>query len=126
MNMEKPNILIVEDETITALDIQIRLKKHGYKDVDYVTTGEEAVKFVETGNVNLILMDIKLKGIMHGIHTTQLIGTKHDIPIIYVSGNTEKNMLHSLEDTNPVGIIRKPINDSELFKFVDRALNTSK
>ena len=123
--MEKPNILIVEDETITALDIQMRLKGYGYQDVDYVTTGEEALKLVENGNVNLILMDIKLKGIMDGIHTTQLIGTKYDIPIIYISGNTEKNMLHSLEDTNPVGIICKPINDSELFEFVDRALNTS-
>ncbi len=117
--MEKQNILIVEDEIITALDIQMRLKKHGYSTVDYVTTGEEAIKMIKDQNVDLVLMDIKLKGVMDGISTAKLIIKKYSIPIIYISGNTDKHMLYRLRATKPVGIIAKPIKEGELLESVD-------
>lgn len=122
MNMEKKNILIVEDELITAMDIQMRLGEHGYDTVDCVATGEEAINLVKNRNFDLILMDVKLKGVIDGILTTKLIKKKFDIPIIYISGNTDTHMSYRLKATKPGGIIRKPINEKELLECVDRLL----
>ena len=124
--MEKQNILIVEDEIITALDIQMRLKKNGYSTVDYVATGEEAIKMIKDKNVDLVLMDIKLKGIMDGISTAKLIIKEYNIPIIYISGNTDKHMLYRLRATKPVGIIAKPINEGELLESVNGIIKSPK
>ena len=44
MNLERQNILIVEDELITALDIRTRLNRRGYDNIEYVATGEEAIE----------------------------------------------------------------------------------
>jgi len=122
MNMGRKSILIVEDELITAMDIQMRLAKHGYESVHFVATGEEAIDMVHNGNIGLILMDIKLKGVMDGIRTTKYIRTKFGIPIIYISGNSDTHMLKRLNDTGPAGIIIKPINEAQLFKSVDDVL----
>ena len=122
MNMEKQSILIVEDELITALDIQMRLNRHGYLSVHYVSTGEEAIQSVESGEVDLILMDVKLKGKMDGIHATRHIVKKCSVPIIYITGNTDRHMSQRLKNLKPVGIIRKPIHDNILFKSVDHVL----
>ena len=126
MNMGEKNILIVEDEIITAMDIQLRLQKHGYSTVNYVTTGEEAIEIIKNGKIDLILMDIKLKGVMDGIHTAKHIVKKYGLPVIYVSGNTDNQMLCQLKATKPVGIIAKPINEEELFKSVDGVFNIDK
>ena len=42
--MAKRNILIVEDEFITALDLKTQLMMKGYWNFDIVASGEEAVK----------------------------------------------------------------------------------
>ena len=120
--MAKQNILIVEDEIITAMDIQMRLNKHGYSTVHYVTTGEEAIEIIKERKIDLILMDIKLKGVMDGIRTVKFIIKEYHLPVIYISGNTDKHMLNRLKATKPIGIIAKPINEKELFKYVDAVL----
>ena len=123
--MERKNILIVEDEMITALDIQIRLQANGYRHVDYVETGEEAIKIIEKGNVDLVLMDVKLKGPLDGVGTTKEIVSQYKVPIIFITGNTDRHMVSRLKATKPAGIISKPINDKELFESVDTALQHS-
>jgi CheY-like chemotaxis protein len=71
-------------------------------------------------------MDIKLKGIMDGIRTTEHIQTRYGVPIIYISGNSDTHMLERLNDTGPAGIIIKPINEAQLFKSVDSVLNNTR
>jgi len=123
--MGKRNILIVEDEFITALDIKMRLTTHGYNAFDNVGTGEEAIKIVENEKVDLILMDIKLKGKIDGIEAAQIINKKYNIPIIYMSGNTDMHKSDRLKATNPAGIIGKPIMEYELFETINNALNNT-
>ena len=58
--MSKTNILIVEDESIVAKDIQHSLKKLGYNVVDVVSTGENAITAATEKKPDLVLMDINL------------------------------------------------------------------
>lgn len=69
--MSTSRILIVEDESIVALDIQARLKHLGYQVVGIADSGEEAIKLAGTEKPDLALMDIRLNGYMDGVETAQ-------------------------------------------------------
>ena len=70
------NILVVEDESIVAKDIQVCLRKLGYDVVGVVSSGEEAVEKAEEFDLDLIMMDIMLKGEMSGIEAAEIIRKK--------------------------------------------------
>ena len=59
-------ILIVEDEAITALDLKYSLEELGYKVIDTVDTGQDAIDTAAETIPDVVLMDIKLKGDMEG------------------------------------------------------------
>ncbi len=56
--MEKAQILIVEDDTITAMDIENQLKSLGYDVSAKMAHGEDAIKEVKENTPDLVLMDI--------------------------------------------------------------------
>jgi len=65
--MAKTRILVVEDESIVAKDIQMSLKNLGYAVSAVVSSGEEAIKKAGENNPDLVLMDIVLQGEINGI-----------------------------------------------------------
>lgn len=69
-------ILIVEDESIIALEMKFKLEFEGYTIVGIVATGEEAIKIAHDENPDLILMDIMLRGKMDGIEAASMISAK--------------------------------------------------
>ena len=120
--MKKAKILIVEDESIAALDLEMRLKADGYEVLNVVCTGENAIQVVENNLVNLILMDIKLKGEIDGIETASIIRKTSDVAIVYISGNSDLLASERLHATSPEGTLKKPISDWELFEVIEKAL----
>ena len=56
--MVKLKILVVEDESIVAKDIQNSLKKLGYVVPTVVASGEKAIEEAEQSRPDLVLMDI--------------------------------------------------------------------
>ncbi len=107
-------ILVVEDEVITAMDIQRRLKKMGYDVPVIATTGEEAIKMAKENNPDLILMDIHLYGVMDGIEAASRISSFSNIPIIYLTAYTDNMTLGRARITEPYAYIIKPFKDREL------------
>ena len=69
--MSTANILIVEDERITAEDIKKALNSVGYDVPAIVSSGEEAIKVSEGIQPDLVIMDIKLEGEMDGIEAAE-------------------------------------------------------
>ena len=55
-------ILVIEDENITALEIQNKLESWGYEVVGLAGSGEEAIKIANEKGTDLILADIVLRG----------------------------------------------------------------
>jgi PAS domain S-box-containing protein len=107
-------ILVVEDEEITAMDIQRRLKTLGYIVPKTVSSGEEAIKKVKEDNPDLVLMDINLKGEMDGIEAALKIHSFSDIPVIYLTAFSDEKTLERAKITEPYGYIVKPLKDREL------------
>jgi PAS domain S-box-containing protein len=119
-------ILIVEDEIITAKDIKECLQDIGYMVLAIVSSGEEAIKKAEEANPDLILMDIVLKGEMDGIETAKQIRSISNIPIIYLTAYSDKNILERAKITEPFGYILKPFNERELQINIEIALYKNK
>jgi CheY-like chemotaxis protein len=65
----KKHILVVDDEIITAIDIQDRLINLGYDVPAIVCSGEKAIIKVKENKPDLVLMDINLNGDIDGIET---------------------------------------------------------
>lgn len=116
-------ILVVEDESIVAKDIENRLKKFGYRVIGTAATGEDAVKKVRENHPDLVLMDIRLKGKMDGVEATQVIHQSFDIPVIYLTANADEQTLERAKITDPFGYLIKPFKEKELKTTIEIALN---
>jgi CheY-like chemotaxis protein len=121
--MAKINVMIVEDELITAEAIAILLKKLNYNPVVIVSSGEEAISKLQEINLDLILMDIILAGTMDGIETAQIINSNYNIPIIFITAYGDKNTLDRAKLSEPYGYIVKPItNEDDLLPTIELAI----
>ena len=87
--MRKARILVVEDESVIAMDIQGGLKSLGYDVPVIASSGEEAIQQVEAVHPDLILMDIVLGGDMDGVEAAKRIYAGHNIPIIYLTAYSD-------------------------------------
>ena len=119
--MAKTKILVVEDETITAKDMQKMLNDLGYDVSAIAASGEEAIKNAEENTPDLILMDIILKG-MDGIEAAGKIHDHFDIPIIYFTAFMDEERLERTKNTEPFGYIIKPYVEEELRPTIEMAL----
>jgi DNA-binding LytR/AlgR family response regulator len=120
--MSKTNILIVEDESIVAKDIQHSLKKLGYTVVEVCSNGEDAIKIAEEKKPNLVLMDIMLKGDMSGIEAGAHIKEKLNIPIIYLTAYADESTLSKAKVSEPYGYIIKPYKEIDLHTSIEMAI----
>lgn len=107
-------ILIVEDETIVALDTRSTLKKLAYEVTDIVTNYEDTMRSILDDKPDIILMDIFLKNSINGIEISKEINEIYDIPIIFVSAYCDDDILSDAVKTEPSGYIVKPFNRDDL------------
>lgn len=119
---EKAKILVVEDETITALGIKKDLEKYENISVIIVNNAVDAVITAEKVKPHLILMDIMLKGKLNGIDAAGIITKRFNIPIIYLTAYQDDETYLNAHITNPLKILGKPYDESELMNTVDKAL----
>ncbi|BDZ69786.1 response regulator [Methanobacterium petrolearium] len=123
--MSVVKILLVEDESIEAMDIKRTLESFGYQ-VPYVASrGEEAVEKALELMPDLILMDIILKGEINGIEAVSEIN-KLDIPVIYLTAHSEESTIERAKLTGPYGYIIKPYDPIELKYAIELALYKNK
>lgn len=120
--MEKAKVLIVEDETITALGIKKDLENSEEISVSIVNNAVDAVITAQQEKPDIIIMDIMLKGQLNGIDAAGIIAGKYNIPIIYLTAYHDDEIYQNANLTNPVKIINKPYNKSELIGTINDVL----
>lgn len=120
--MGKAKILIVEDESIVALNIQNRLEELGYKVTAKASTGEAALQAVGNNCPDLVLMDIKLTGKLDGIEAADQIRQQFQIPVVYLTAYTDEETLSRAKLTEPYGYILKPFESRDLCTSIEVAL----
>lgn len=122
-NRQSIKILIVEDEIITAKALERNLTNAGYNVLGIATSGEEAIQKAVHVEPDLVLMDIRLKGIVDGVMAAQRIQTHYDIPVIYLTAHSDEDTLKRVIYSKPYGYIVKPFREDELHAAIERALH---
>ena len=120
--MNKPRILIVEDEAIVARDIRQQLLQLGYDPVANIARGEEAVALAGELHPDLVLMDIHLAGKMDGIAAAQAIRERFALPVVFLAALAGDEMLNRAKLAEPFGCIIKPFEERELRTVIEVAL----
>lgn len=121
--MAQATILVVEDETIVAKDIQCTLMRLGYKVPATATSGEEAVRKAGEIQPDLVVMDIVLKGPMDGVETARELRARYEVPVVYLTAYADDHTLQRVKETAPGGYLLKPFQPSELRPTIEMALH---
>jgi DNA-binding LytR/AlgR family response regulator len=120
--MAKTSVLVVEDESIVAKDIQNSLKKLGYTVPSVENSGEDAIDAASQYRPDLILMDIMLKGDISGIEAAEQIKNRYQIPVIFLTAYADESTLSKAKVTEPYGYIIKPFKEIDLHTSIEMAL----
>lgn len=118
--MKTERILIVEDEFIVAHDLQMILQHAGYRVVGIADSVKNAQTILERQEVDLVLLDIYLKGRLTGIDLAHEL-MKSQIPFIYISANSNEKVMEAAKSTCPYGFIVKPYRDRDVLLSIDIA-----
>src|ERR1043165_1408870 len=117
------SVLIVEDERIFAEDLQDSLTELGYDAFAIASSADEAVEQIAERCPDIVLMDIRIKGALDGIETAALLRKQFDVPVIYLSANTDRATLMRANTTQPYGYLLKPVKEAELLSALEVSLH---
>ena len=122
MRNTPPRILIVEDESIVAFNLQQRLSQLGYDVPAVAVSGQESLALVHSTRPDLVLMDIHIEGDMDGIDVAARLKNDHPVPVIYLTAYSEDSTLERARQTTPYGYLIKPFSERELHATIQMAL----
>ncbi len=120
--MSKAKILIVEDDSMLCTVFEMFLDELGYSHCGTVASGEDALSHCESHKPDLILMDIHLTGEIDGVETTKTILEKYNIPIIYISGDSDVSTVKRAVLKNTYGFMTKPVYKNSLELNIEFAI----
>lgn len=116
-------VLIVEDNALQRLAMKRRVEDMDLEVVAGVDKGEKAIVKASQLKPDLILMDVFLNGDMTGIQAMETIQKKAQIPVIYISGNSDSYYRKKALQTNHAQFIFKPVSRNELAQAIETAFN---
>ncbi|MCH4824221.1 response regulator [Gramella lutea] len=120
---KKTKILIVEDEMVIAANISLQLNELGYEVTGIVPRGEEALLHIKSETPDILLLDINLKGTLDGIETALAMQKTHDIPVIYLTANSDDAHFNRAKETHPHGFIAKPFKKLDLQRAIELTIS---
>ena len=120
--MEKHKVIIVEDDEITALNLNMSLQKHGYNVVAMCDNITQAKNKIAMNNPDVVIIDISLQDSSDGIELAKTIKQKYDIPFIYLTSYSDDEIISQAKLTEPYGYIVKPFDPASLHATIQMAL----
>jgi diguanylate cyclase (GGDEF)-like protein len=118
-------VLVVEDELIIATDISLVLKEAGFSVTAIAKTRDEALASVDRERPDVVLMDIQLAGPADGIETANALRTHAELPVVFLTANTDARTVDRALETTAYGYVAKPFNRATLLATLNLALRRS-
>ena len=123
LNTKPARLLVVEDEIITARDLQDSLEELGYDVPDIASSGGEALDLAAALQPDLVLMDINLGADRRdGVEIARELRERFGLPVIYLTAYADQATLARASMTAPLGYLTKPFERRELHATIQMAL----
>lgn len=120
--MRTGRILVVEDESVIARQLQLQLSTRGHTVVGVASSGAAALQLAESTRPDLALMDIQLSGAMDGVRTACALRERFGIPSVFLSSFSDDETVERTQGANPFGYVIKPHDERLLHITVQSAL----
>jgi DNA-binding NarL/FixJ family response regulator len=119
---EKHRILIVEDEPLIAEDLAGHLEDNGFALAGIAYSYDEALEMVGTAKPHALVLDINLGEDRDGIDIGKAIRENHDLPFIYLTSYSGKQVLDRAKKTRPDGYLLKPFEGKDVLTALEIAI----
>lgn len=113
------NILIVEDESLVALELSATLEEFGFEVVGCASSVKMAKEYFAQYQVDILLMDINLGDTIDGISLYESLACS--TPLIYLTAYKDEETISRAIATEPIGYLVKPIDPNELMAMLKLA-----
>lgn len=115
-------ILIVEDERIIAKDLEGIVKMYGHQVAGLAANAHTAIEILKNASVDLVLLDINLRGESDGIDVAQHIRAHEQIPFLFITSFSDDATLSRAKETSPYGYLLKPFEDENVKVAIEMAM----
>jgi two-component system, response regulator PdtaR len=116
------NVLIVEDEPLTALDFSLMVEDAGGRAVGTASSAMSAEAMAKSASPDIILMDVRLMGERDGIDAARAIRAFSAVPIVFVTGNADRTTAERIRDFEGGEPVPKPVTQETLVNAVVEAI----
>src|SRR5690349_3495675 len=114
-------VMIVEDEPITAVDLEEKLTHLGHE-VTWFETRTDAIAHAQSSEVDLVLMDVRLRGELSGFDAAQQLRAHRDVPIVFLTALADRDAVDRVCSAQPYGYMLKPFTDRTLAAAIQVAM----
>lgn len=120
---ERKHILVIDDDPVMLKMVNAQL--HEWYDVATAISGSMALKFLKSKHTDLILLDYEMPVDNGPAVLKKLRGNPEtkDIPVVFLTGITEKSKIQDVLVLKPQGYLLKPIERDKLFKVITDILD---
>jgi two-component system, cell cycle sensor histidine kinase and response regulator CckA len=115
-------ILVIEDETLVAEEISLRLRKMGHEASAIADNAHDAFEFARAVRPDLALVDIHIKGPLNGIEAARRLRRDFGIPVVFLTAHADAATLREASAVDPFGYVVKPFDSRALAATVEIAL----
>ncbi len=119
--MNTVSILVVEDDTSFALELEMMIIELGYRYLGNPQSSAEAFKAIASEEPNLIIMDINIQSEIDGISIAENIQSRN-IPIIFITSFESEEYFERAKKILPAGYLVKPFHLLTLRGVIEKAL----
>jgi DNA-binding LytR/AlgR family response regulator len=116
-------ILVVEDEMLIGAKISMQLTSLGYEVTGILPRGEEAIVHAEENKPDIVLLDINLKGKLDGIETALQLQKLANIPVIFLTANSDEATFNRAKVARPYAFISKPYKQLDLQRAIELTIS---
>jgi PAS domain S-box-containing protein len=109
-----------------AAYIESCLTDHGFEVTGVAASAESALLKASKARPDLVLIDVRIRGEADGIETGELLRSRFGVPIIYLSGQGDRETIERAKKTRPLGFLLKPFKAAELTNAVEIALDRAR
>ena len=110
----RPNIVIVEDNPVIALDLSSFIKRYYHLEAYRCLTQQTAMELLNSLDQAIVFLDINLDTKHAGIAIAKTLESKPRFPYVYITANTDHETLQKIKGTHPIGFIVKPYREEEI------------
>jgi DNA-binding LytR/AlgR family response regulator len=120
---EPIQILIVEDESIVAVDLAEELEMDGFAIAGIAADYEMALHLFNNKKVDVLLMDINIRGDKDGVETAARLMKIKQVPLIYLTAYSDAATVERVKQTSPAAFLIKPYHIENVRIAIDLAMH---